>query len=201
MPPIICGTMILSRQWVLTTMGFSPLEGLMMGTRCGSVDPGILLHLLRRCGLSAAELEAALNHRSGLLGVSGLSSDLAQIETAAAAGPPRAQLAFDLFADRVRAAIGALAVTLGGLDALVFTDRVGEGSPALRAAACRGLECLGARLDPVRNAAARPDADVAAADSTTRILVLHTEEERWIARQAARIAANFVQPTSQMHAS
>ena len=173
---------------VATTMGFSPLEGLMMGTRCGSVDPGVLLHLLRRCGLSAEELESALNHRSGLLGVSGLSPDLAQIEAAAAGGHERARLAFDLFADRVRAAIGALTVTLGGADALVFTDRVGEGSPALRAAACRGLECLGARLDPDRNAVAQPDADVAAADSTMRILVIHTEEERCIAREAARIA-------------
>ena len=173
---------------VATTMGFSPLEGLMMGTRCGSVDPGVLLHLLRRCGLSAEELESAMNHRSGLLGVSGLSPDLAQIEAAAAGGHERARLAFDLFADRVRAAIGALTVTLGGADALVFTDRVGEGSPALRAAACRGLECLGARLDPDRNAVAQPDADVAAADSPVRILVIHTEEERWIAREAARIA-------------
>jgi acetate kinase len=174
---------------VATTMGFTPLEGLMMGTRCGSVDPGVLLHLLRRCGLSAEELESALNHRSGLLGVSGLSPDLAQIEAAAAHGHTRAQLAFDLFADRVRAAIGALAVTLGGMDALVFTDRVGEGSPALRAATCVGLECLGVRLDPDRNAVAQPDAEVAAADSTVRILVIHTEEERWIAQEAARIAA------------
>ncbi len=173
---------------VATTMGFSPLEGLMMGTRCGSVDPGMLIHLLRRGGLSVEELDAALNHRSGLLGVSGISPDFAHIEAAAAAGNERARLAFDMFADRVRAAIGALAVTLGGVDALIFTDRVGEGSSALRAAACAGLECLGVRLDRVHNRLARPDADVATSDSPVRILVIHTEEERWIARETARVA-------------
>jgi acetate kinase len=174
---------------VATTMGFSPLEGLMMGTRCGSVDPGLLVHLLRCGGLSVEELDAALNHRSGLLGVSGISPDFAHIE-AAAAGNERARLAFDMFADRVRAAIGALAVTLGGVDALIFTDRVGEGSPALRAAVCAGLECLGVRPDPDRNRLARPDADVAAPDLPARILVIHTEEERWIAREAARVAGS-----------
>lgn len=171
---------------VATTMGFTPLEGLMMGSRCGSVDPGLLLHLLRTNAVSLAELDEGLNRRSGLLGVSGISADLAQIEAAAAAGQPRAQLAFELFADRVRQAIGALAVTLGGVDALLFTDRIGEGSPALRATVGAGLECLGIRLDAALNATCVPEADIATTDSATRVLVLRTREEQVIAQETRR---------------
>jgi acetate kinase len=177
---------------VATTLGFSPLEGLMMGTRSGSVDPGILLYLQREHGLTVEELDHALNYSSGLLGISGVSSDLAQVEIAAAQGKQRARLAFDMFADRVRSAIGALAATLGGVDALIFTDRVGEHSAALRAAACEGLEFMGLRLDPARNAAAQPDADVAKPDSPARIFVIHTQEELAVARETRRVAAAFV---------
>ena len=177
---------------VATTLGFSPLEGLMMGTRSGSVDPGILLYLQREHGLTVEELDHALNYSSGLLGISGVSSDLAQVEIAAAQGKQRARLAFDMFADRVRSAIGALAATLGGVDALVFTDRVGEHSAALRAAACEGLEFMGLRLDPARNADAQPDADVAKPDSPARIFVIHTQEELAVARETRRVAAAFV---------
>ena len=172
---------------VVTTMGFTPLAGLMMGTRSGSVDPGILIHLQRRCGLTVDDLDDALHYRSGLLGVSGVSADMAAVEAAIGQGNERARLAFDIFADAVRSAIGALTVTMGGIDALVFTDRVGEGSPALRAAACEGLECVGLRLDAQRNAACRPDADVAAPDSPARILVIHTLEELMIARETRRV--------------
>ena len=122
---------------VATTMGFSPLEGLMMGTRCGSVDPGLLLYLQRDCKVPLDKIDHALNYESGLAGVSGLSADMAQIEAAARDGNDRAQLAFDLFTDRVRSAIGSLAVSMGGLDVLVFTDRIGENSPACRARICR----------------------------------------------------------------
>jgi acetate kinase len=176
---------------VATTMGFSPLDGLMMGTRPGTLDPGLLLTLQHEHGLSVDQISTALNSASGLLGVSGISADLAEIEKAAGQGNVRAQLAFDMFADRVRAAIGGLAVTLGGVDALVFTDRVGETSPALRASVCEGLEILGLRLDSQRNAAAEPDADIAAADSAGRILVIHTREELMIAREAARVLASL----------
>jgi acetate kinase len=172
---------------VATTMGFSPLEGLMMGTRSGSVDPGVLLHLQREHGLTLAQLDHALNNSSGLLGVSGVSADLARIEEAAAGGNERARLAFDLFADRVRSAVGALATTLGGLDALIFTDRIGEGSPALRAEVCAGLGFMGLYMDPHRNASARPDVDIASADSPACILVIHTEEERTVARETHRV--------------
>ena len=172
-------------------MGFSPLEGLMMGTRCGSVDPGILLHVQRQLGLSLAELDHALNYSSGLLGVSGVSPDLARIEAAAKAGNERARIAFDLFADRIRGAVGSLATTLGGLDALVFTDRIGENSPGLRAAVCTGLGFMGLRLDSEANRAARADADIASVDSPARILVLHTREEWMIARETRRVLATM----------
>jgi acetate kinase len=172
---------------VATTMGFSTIEGLPMGTRSGSVDPGLLLHLQREHGFSAEEIERGLTRNAGLLGVSGISSDLAQVEAAAQNGNERAQLAFELFADRVRAAIGGLAVTMGGVDALIFTDRIGESSPVLRAAACKGLGCLGLNLDPERNADCQADTDIATVQSSGRILVLHTREEWMIARETERV--------------
>jgi acetate kinase len=175
---------------VATTTGFSPLEGLMMGTRPGSVDPGILLHLQREHSLTLEELDRALNRSSGLLGISGISPDLAQVESAAAQGHERARLAFDMFADRVRSAIGALATTLGGVDGLIFTDRVGEHSAALRAAVCGGLEFMGLRLDAGRNTNARPDVDIARPDSPARIFVIHTQEELVVAREARRAVAD-----------
>lgn len=172
---------------VATTMGFTPMEGLMMGTRSGSIDPGILLHVQRRHGLSVQEIDEALNLHSGLWGLSGVSPDLARVEQAAIAGNARAQLAIDVFTDRIRAAIGALAVGMGGLDVLLFTDRVGERSAGVRSAVCQGLECLGVKLDPQRNQACSPDQDIAAADSGTRILVIHTREELMIAREARQV--------------
>jgi acetate kinase len=173
---------------VATSMGFTPLEGLMMGTRTGSVDPGILVYVQRRRGLPADQVDQVLNHESGLRGVSGVSSDYRQVEAAAQAGQERARLALEIYADRVRATVGALAAGLGGVDALVFTAGVGENSASLRAAACQGLECLGLRLDPQRNAACRPDMDIATAESPGRILVVQTREELMIAREARRIS-------------
>jgi acetate kinase len=172
-----------------TTMGFTPLEGLMMGTRAGSVDPGVLLHVQSHRGVSTAELDRTLNHGSGLLGVSGVSSDFRQVESAARQAHERARLALEIYADRVRAAVGSLAVTLGGIDALVFTAGVGENSASLRAAVCDGLECLGLQLDPSRNAGCQPDADVAAERSPARILVIHTREELLIARETRQVIA------------
>jgi acetate kinase len=174
---------------VRTTMGFSTLDGLMMGTRCGAVDPGLLVYLQRDCGVKLDDLEHAMTYQSGLLGISGISADMAQIEAAAEQGNARARLAFGMFADQVRAAIGSLAVGMGGLDALVFTDRIGENSPALRAAACQGLECLGVHLDEAQNLSCSADADVAAPESPVRVLVLHTREELMIARETRRVVA------------
>ncbi|HVU05499.1 MAG TPA: acetate/propionate family kinase [Polyangiaceae bacterium] len=172
---------------VATTMGFTPLDGLVMGTRPGSLDPGILLHVQRRRGLSAAQLEHVLNHEAGLMGLSGVSSDYRLVEEAARNGNHRARLAIEIHAARVRSAIGALAVTLGGVEALVFTAGVGEHSAALREAACVGLECLGLKLDPAKNRAGQKDSDIASDDSIGRILVVSAQEEMTIAREALRV--------------
>jgi acetate kinase len=155
------------------------------------VDPGILLYALREKGLSVEQLDDVLHHRSGLLGISGVSSDFRKVEEAAAAGHARARLALDVYAYRVKTMIGALAVTLGGIDALVFTGGIGENSAALRSEVCQGLECLGVRLDPQRNAACRPDDDVAAPGSAARILLIHTREDYMIAREARRLAGSL----------
>lgn len=158
-----------------TTMGFTPLDGLMMATRSGSVDPGILTYVEERHGLDAAAIDHALNHDAGLLGVSEVSADMREV--LAASDNSRARLAVELFAHRVRQAIGALAVTLGGVDALVFTGGIGEHAAAVRALACTGLSCLGLELDQRANETARPDADVTARGSRGRILVIEARED------------------------
>jgi acetate kinase len=172
---------------VATTMGFTPLDGLMMATRSGSVDPGIVLHVQRHHELTAEQVEAALNHESGLLGVSGISGDMRQVLAAARAGHQQAQLAVALYTRRVRQAVGALAVTLGGVDALVFTAGVGEHAAEIRRTVCTGLECLGLELDGEANAACRPDADVARRSSRGRILVIATREDLTMLREVVQV--------------
>jgi acetate kinase len=172
---------------VQTSMGLTPMEGLMMGTRAGSLDPGILFHVQRRQNLSVDQLDQALNHESGLLGVSGVSSDYRKVKDAAEKGDERALLALAIFADRIRATIGAYAVTMGGIDAVVFTAGIGEHAADLRVTVCEGLQVLGLRLDGARNSACLPDADVADADSPGRILVVRTQEELMIARETRRV--------------
>jgi acetate kinase len=167
-----------------TTMGFTPLDGLMMGTRSGSVDPGILLYLLREKGVTADELDEMLNTASGLKGVSGISGDMRHVIAALERGDVRARLAFDAFIHRLRWHIGAMLPSLNRLDALVFTAGIGENSAAVRAAACEGLGFIGVRLDPGANEAnEKGDRDVAAADSLVRVLVVRTEEDWAIARE------------------
>ena len=172
---------------VATTMGFTPMDGLMMGTRPGSIDPGILTYLQRNRGMSAKHIERALNHASGLLGVSGVSSDYRQVEAAARGGDDRARLALEIYASRVRATIGAFAVTLGRVDALIFTAGVGENSASFRETVCNGLECLGVKLDRHRNSTLQADADIASSNSSARILVVRTREELMIAREVLRV--------------
>lgn len=171
-----------------TTMGFTPLEGLMMGTRSGSVDPGLLLHVLRRHGVDADRLDRVLQHESGLLGVSGVSSDMRAV-LAAAPSDPDAALAIGIYVHRVQQAIGALAATLGGVDALVFTAGVGEHAAEIRARVCDRLGHLGLALDARANAGARPDADVATAASPARILVIASREDLTILREIRRVLA------------
>lgn len=170
-----------------TTMGFTPLEGLMMATRSGSLDPGILLHVQQQYGLSARDLDRILNRESGLLGVSGLSADMRDVLQAAAGGNDRAALALSIYAHRVRQAVGALSVTMGGLDALIFTAGVGEHAAEMRQSICRGLECLELHLDEAANANAVPDADIAAAGAAARVLVIGTREEVTMFREVRRV--------------
>jgi acetate kinase len=149
----------------------------MMATRSGAIDPGIVLHLQRRHGWTPERIEHALNHESGLLGVSETSADMREALAAARAGDERALLAVEIYTHRVRQAIGALTVTLGGIDALVFTAGIGENSAQIRATVLRGLECLGLAADPGANAGCTPDADVSGASSRARILVIAARED------------------------
>jgi acetate kinase len=170
-----------------TSMGFTPLDGLVMGTRSGSVDPGLLLYVLRHRNLSADDLERILNRESGLLGISGVSGDMRQVQSAADAGNPRARLALDVYIHRLQQTTAAMAASLGGLDALVFTAGVGEHSATIRAAACRGLEFLGLEIDAAANAGCKPDAEITAASSRVRILVIATREDLTIVRETVRV--------------
>ena len=172
---------------VETSMSFTPLDGLMMGTRSGSIDPGVLLYLLKENKIDREALDDALNHQSGLLGVSGVSGDYRKVEAAAEGGDDQARLALEIYVARLKATIGAMAATLGGVDALVFAAGVGENSASLRKAACGGLDFMAIRLDPAKNDAKPVDADIAADDSPTRILVVHTQEELMIAREVRRL--------------
>ena len=171
-----------------TTMGFTPLEGLMMGTRSGSVDPGILTHLIRTGNIKTEDLDNVLNHQSGLLGVSGVSSDMREVLAAAAKGNARAKLAFDIFIHRLNSEIGSMAASLGELDVLVFTAGIGENSPEVRQAVCTKLKFLGIELDCETNAAAKPDADIAIPTSRVRVLVIAAQEDWAIARECLRFA-------------
>jgi len=161
-----------------TTMGFTPVEGVPMATRPGSVDPGALVYLLRHA-VSVDALDDGIEHRSGLLGLSGVSGDVAALQHS---DEPAAALALDVFAYRVAGAVAAMAVPLGGLDALVFTAGIGEHSAQVRAAVCARLAFLGVELDAARNAAARPDADISPSGSAVRVAVIRAREELIAAR-------------------
>jgi acetate kinase len=166
-----------------TTMGFTPLDGLMMGTRCGSIDPGIILHLVREGEYPIAELDRVLNFESGLLGISGVSNDLREIDRAIAAGNTRAKLALEMYIDRLAAKIASLLPALGGLDALIFTGGVGEHQAGIRAAVVAKLAFLGVEIDLDSNnrLSMPPDRDLATDRSTVRLLAIHTQEEWEIA--------------------
>jgi len=172
---------VLDGRSVDTTMGFTPLEGLVMATRAGDVDPGLLMWLLAETDLSQAEVAAALGHESGLQGLAG-TSDMREVLAAAAAGAPAAVLALDVYVHRLRAGIAAMAAALGGLDALVFTGRVGELAPEVRSRAAAGLGFLGVALDDAANAAAAGDAEIGAPGAPARTLVVESREDVEIAR-------------------
>jgi acetate kinase len=172
-----------------TTMGFTPLDGLMMGTRSGSVDPGILIYLMRQRHLDSERMDCMLNQESGLFGISGFSGDMREILAAVQQGHERAKLAFDIFVHRVRTAIGGMAAVLGGMDSLVFTAGVGENSSEVRAATCSSLEFLGIQLDSELNLRPSFDADISTADSRVRVLVIRAEEDWAIAKECWKLAS------------
>lgn len=170
-----------------TTMGFTPLEGLLMATRSGSVDPGLVLWLEEHVGTPAAELADTLEHRSGLLGLAG-SDDMREVLDAAGAGEPRARLGLDVYLHRLRGQIASMAAAMDGLDVLVFAGGVGERAPAIRSRAAAGLGFLGVGIDEDRNAAVGDDdEDVSAAGSSVRTLVVHTREDIEIAHQVRTV--------------
>ncbi|MDY6902349.1 MAG: acetate kinase [Cyanobacteriota bacterium] len=166
-----------------TTMGFTPLDGLMMGSRSGSVDPGILIYLLQQEIYTVEHLDNLLNKASGLSGISGISSDMRQIKAAISQGNQRAQLAYDIYVHRLRSSIGAMLASLGGLDALVFTAGIGENSPEIRQAACKAFEFLGIQIDVDKNTSKPVDEDITTSDSSIKVLVIHTQEDWQIARE------------------
>ncbi len=171
-----------------TTMGFTPLEGVIMGTRSGTVDPGLVLHLITKLGKPAAEVDRLLNKESGLLGMAGIGSgDLRDIEAAIESGNEPAKLAYETYLYRLALAVGTMAAALDGLDALVFTAGAGEKSPGLREAVCARLGYLGVEIDPTKNKDARPDCDISSAAARARTLVIVTQEDVMIARETARV--------------
>ena len=172
----------------------------MMGTRSGSVDPGIITYLMRRHGYSPAEVERLLNKESGLKGLSGISADMREIAAAIDRGDMRASLALDVFVHRLCRGIGAMLTSLRRLDALVFTGGIGENAAIVRQRVCERLAWLGTRIDVGKNAGGPVDCDVAAGNSPVRVLVVRTEEEWQIARECHRYLRD-APPTRAAHPS
>jgi acetate kinase len=173
-----------------TTMGFTPLDGLMMGMRSGSIDPGILVYLIRHRGYTAEQLDGILNKESGLLGVSGLSGDMREILKAMDSSDQRARLAFDVYAHRLTREIGGMLAILGGVDALIFTGGVGENCVPLRQIVCERLAFLGLQLDASKNAQPKLDQDVATPDSKVRVLLIRANEEWQIAKECHKLISH-----------
>ncbi len=167
---------------VASTMGFSALDGLAMGTRCGQIDPGVLLYLMQQEGLTGDQISDLLYKQSGLLGLSGVSNDMRRLE---ASDQPEAAQAIAYFVHRLRREIAALAAVMGGVDALIFTAGIGENAPAIRAAACAGMDWMGIALDETRNQTGATD--VTAEGARTRVMVVPTNEELVIARAARQM--------------
>ncbi|MEG2538121.1 MAG: acetate kinase [Clostridium sp.] len=170
-----------------TSMGFTPLEGLVMGTRCGDIDPAILVYLQNELKLSPSEINDLINKKSGVLGISGISSDFRDIEDAAAEGNKRAQLALDVFHYRVRKYIGAYAAAMGGVDAIVFTAGLGENSPESREEICKGLEFLGVDFDAEKNKFRGKAEFITTESSKVKVIAIPTNEELMIARDTVEI--------------
>lgn len=173
---------------VATSMGLTPLEGLVMGTRCGDIDPQIITFIMAKYRLSLEEMNNIMNKKSGVLGISGVSSDFRDIEGAAAEGNERARLALDVFHDKVRKYIGAYATVLGKVDAIVFTAGLGENSKTSRAEICKNLEFMGIEIDEKKNDIRGEEAVISADGSKVKVLVIPTNEELMIARDTLALS-------------
>ena len=169
-------------------MGFTPLAGVAMGTRCGDIDPAIVTFLMEKEGLDEKGVNDLMNKQSGVLGISGLSSDFRDLEKAAGEGDERAQLALDMFAYTVKRYIGAYAAVMGGLDAIVFTAGIGENTAMMRAKITEGLEFLGIKIDSELNQIRGEEKDISAEGATVKTLVIPTDEEMMIALDTAKLA-------------
>lgn len=175
-----------------TSMGFTPLEGLVMGTRSGEIDPAIIPFLMKKENMNPDQIDAYLNKKSGVLGISGVSSDFRDIEDASAEGNERAQLALDIFAYRVRKYIGSYVAAMGGVDAIAFTAGLGENSPMMRDKICNGLEFLGTRIDHEKNNVRGKAREISVDGARVKIFVIPTNEELVIARDTKIICAALV---------
>ena len=174
-----------------TSMGYTPLEGLIMGTRSGEIDPAIIPFLMEKENMDAQQIDNFLNRRSGILGISGVSSDFRDLEQAANNGDERSQLAIDIFAYKVRKYIGGYVAAMGGVDAIVFTAGLGENSPFMREKICNGLEFLGTRIDPELNKIRGKAREISVKRARTKIFVVPTNEELVIARDTKRICKDL----------
>lgn len=172
-----------------TSMGMTPLEGLVMGTRCGDIDPAIVTFLMNKKNMTAEQVDNLMNKKSGVLGISGVSSDFRDIEGAANEGNKRAQLALDKFAYTVKKYIGSYAAAMGGLDVLVFTAGLGENSSSARAQVCEGLEFLGVDIDDMKNNTRGKEAEISKDNAKVKVFVIPTNEELMIARDTKMLAA------------
>lgn len=175
-----------------TSMGFTPLSGLVMGTRCGDIDPAIVPYLMNKWDMTYSEVDSLMNKKSGVLGISGVSNDFRVLEDAAKEGNKRAQLALDMFHYKVRRVIGAYVAVMGGVDAIVFTAGIGENGIGNRDAICNGLEYLGTRLDKELNNIRGEEREVSVEGSKVKIFVIPTNEEIMIARDTQRITGDLV---------
>lgn len=174
-----------------TSMGMTPLEGVMMGTRSGNVDPGVIFYLQKKLGLDADGMSELLNKKSGVLGISGISSDMREVEGAAQQGHERAKLALDMYSYAVKKYVGAYAAAMGGCDIIVFTAGVGENQPDLREEVCREMEFMGVKIDVEKNKTIRAkEAVISTDDSKVKVVVIPTDEELMIATDTMRLVCN-----------
>lgn len=172
---------------VETTMGFTPLEGVAMGTRCGSIDPAVVPFIMEKEGISSRDIDTLMNKKSGVLGISGLSNDFRDLDEAASKGNERAELALEVFAYKIKKVIGEYSAVLNGVDAIVFTAGIGENSASIRKRILSGLEGIGIKIDEEKNKIRGQEIDISTPDSKVRVLVIPTNEELTIARDTKEI--------------